>query len=222
MLTGDSTKFDDLPMEGASEGSGVTRLTRRSVLKIVGGGLFAAVGFVAGRLIESSGTPIAHQIAAPPASPLGGVNGMGGSRFALNLRPLKPYDLQAPSVTFTHTQMLQGGVAGPDISITIGTDDPAVSGQDAAVLTIAVPKINSPIRKVTVSTLAGGPAPILETLNDVGIASDVTNVTPPGGNKPAVGDLWCLVPRDRLWMPGRYRVEVEAEGTSFHRRFSVV
>lgn len=137
----------------------------------------------------------------------------------MNLRPLKPYDLTGPEVTFFRTPVDVQGLAGPDVAIAIGDDDPAIDAKAGVVLTVAVPKAIAPISSVSVASVGGGVVPILERLRDMGIESDVAQVTLPNRGAPVVGDLWLLVPRDRIWSPGHYELRVEATGDSFVRRF---
>lgn len=130
------------------------------------------------------------------------------SPVLLNLRPLKPYNLSHLIVTFTQTTHPSGGGAAVDRSIAIGADGPQIAVADAGVLTIAVPADDGPIADVEVVALSGGPVPVLERLRDMGRAGDVEQVTVPGQQPPAVGDLWCLFPRDHPWPRGQYQLQV--------------
>jgi hypothetical protein len=126
--------------------------------------------------------------------------------FTLNLRPLKPYDLEAASLNWVRT------VGGLDIAFYEGEsaqEPPVFALRDAVVLVIAVPRAYGAIGDVQIEVLAGGPAPTLERLRDMGNPTDLAEINDvPAPRTVAIGDLWVLLPRDTLWVAGFYRAVV--------------
>lgn len=196
-----------VPVEVVQPGPSIP-LSRRAAIAWLIGATGAVAGFLVGRAVPpgvqspspSPGLPTPSESAAADEGP---------SPFMLNLRPLKPYDIDAASLNWVRT------VGGADIAFyeaESAQEPPVFALRDAVVLAIAVPQAYRLIVDVGIDVLAGGPAPTLERLRDVGNAKDLAEVSQvPAPTTVAVGDLWVLLPRDTLWVAGFYRVVVTTE-----------
>ena len=182
-----------------------TPLSRRAAIAWLMGATGAVAGFLVGRAVPP-GVPLPSPSPALPTPSASPTADDGPLPFTLNLRPLKPYDLEGASLNWVRT------VGATDIAFYEAEsvqEPPIFALRDAVVLVIAVPQTYGEIGDVQIEVLAGGPAPTLERLRDVGNPTDLAEINDvPAPTPVAVGDLWVLLPRDTLWVAGFYRAVV--------------
>jgi hypothetical protein len=196
-----------VPVEVVQLGPSIP-LSRRAAIAWLIGATGAVAGFLVGRAVP----PGVQSPSPSPGLPTPSESSTadeGPSPFILNLRPLKPYDIDAASLNWVRT------VGGTNIAFyeaESAQEPPVFALRDAVVLVIAAPRAYGVIVDVQIDVLAGGPAPTLERLRDVGNPTDLAEVSQvPAPTTVAVGDLWVLLPRDTLWVAGFYRAVVTTE-----------
>jgi hypothetical protein len=196
-----------VPVEVVQPGPS-TPFSRRAAIAWLMGATGVVAGFLAGRTVPP-GVPLPSPSPALPTPSESPTADGGPLPFTLNLRPLKPYDLEAAALSWVRS------VGGSDIAFYEAEsvqEPPIFALRDAVVLAIAVPQTYGAIADVQIDVLAGGPAPTLERLRDLGNPQDLAEINDVPAPKPvAVGDLWVLLPRDTLWVAGFYRAVVTTE-----------
>lgn len=209
-------------------------LGRRALLGSAIAGLF---GVAFGRFALPSGpaeqtSTVPTDPSDPPADPTratappGTPSRQTAPPFLVLLRPLLPFDIEYPVISFVQAVIGPDGTPVADAyTLASGPAETApsegnvqVPADEADVLTIAVPQAYGPIVDVHVERLDRGTPPALERMRHMDLATPAAATD----GRVSVGDLWCLFPSRERWAAGPYRVSVRTERSSpFAVRFDL-